>query len=159
MEQKNEIITASHGCEIVATRVVNAAREIVFKAWADPDHLKNWWGPHGFSNTFKEFDLRPEGKWSFVMHGPDGKDYPNESVFVKIEKPGLLVWNHLSNPKFQVVAIFEEVSKEKTEVRFKMVFNTTEECDKVKAYAQSKNEENLDRLEKELSRMNSKNIK
>ena len=66
--------------EIVTTRVFNAARELVFKAWTDPDHLVHWWGPKGFTNTFQEFDLRPGGIWRFVMHGPDGVDYKNKSV-------------------------------------------------------------------------------
>jgi uncharacterized protein YndB with AHSA1/START domain len=58
----------------------------------DPNHLKNWWGPKGFTNTFNEFDLRPGGKWSFVMHGPDKGNYVNECEFVKIEKPKLIAW-------------------------------------------------------------------
>ena len=56
--------------EIVTTRVMDAPRELVFKAWTDPDHLVHWWGPTGFTNTFHEFDLKPGGVWRFVMHGP-----------------------------------------------------------------------------------------
>lgn len=67
----NQTITASDR-EIVSVRVVNASREIVFKAWTDPQHLRSWWGPNGFTNTFHEFDLKPEGHWRFTMHGPDG---------------------------------------------------------------------------------------
>ena len=65
--------------EIVTTRVFDAPRELVFKAWTDPDHLAKWWGPKGFTNTFQEFDMRPGGVWRFIMHGPDGVDYKNKS--------------------------------------------------------------------------------
>ncbi len=64
--------------EIVSSRIVNASRELVYRAWTEPNHLKNWWGPAGFTNTFKEFDLRPGGKWNFIMHGPDKGNYLNE---------------------------------------------------------------------------------
>ena len=50
------------------SRVFDAPRERVFRAWTDPEHLKQWWGPKGFTNTFHEFDMRPGGHWRFVMH-------------------------------------------------------------------------------------------
>jgi uncharacterized protein YndB with AHSA1/START domain len=78
--------------EIVTTRVFDAPRELVFKAWTDPDHLAQWWGPKGFTNTFQEFDMRPGGIWRFVMHGPDGVDHKNKSVFVEVVKPGRKVY-------------------------------------------------------------------
>ena len=80
----NEILEVSADCEILTTRIVNFSQEQVFEAWSNPDHLKNWWGPNGFSNTFHEFNFRPGGKWSFIMHGPDCTGSSNESGFVKI---------------------------------------------------------------------------
>ena len=153
MNTTNEIIQTSPDCEITTARIFNAERELVFKAWTDPDHLKNWWGTKGFTNTFNEHDLRPNGKWSFIMHGPDGGNYQNECVFIKIDKPELIAWNHLSNPGFQVVVIFEAISGNKTKVIFRMIFNSAGECSKVKSFAGDKNEENLDRLESELKKM------
>lgn len=73
--------------EIIATRVFKTPRLLVFKAWTDPDHLIHWWGPKGFTSTFHEFDLRPGGVWRLVMHGPNGADFQNESIFVEIVKP------------------------------------------------------------------------
>ena len=67
--------------EFANSRVFDAPPERVFRAWTDPNHLAQWWGPKGFTNTFEEFDLRPGGPWRFVMHGPDGTDYKNHSVF------------------------------------------------------------------------------
>ena len=150
METTNKFNPVSPDCEIVSSRIFNYSGKDLFNAWTDPNRLKNWWGPKGFTNTFHEFDLRPGGKWSFIMHGPDGKNYPNECVFVKIVEPELLVWNHLSNPKFQIIATFEELSNDETKVTFRMIFSTPEECNQVKVYAIEKNEENFDRLEMEL---------
>ena len=69
--------------ELFTSRVIDAPRDRVFKVFADPAHLAQWWGPTGFTSTFTEFDLRPNGAWRFVMHGPGGVSYPNESVFVE----------------------------------------------------------------------------
>src|SRR6185369_10233222 len=67
--------------------VKQSGRPKVFKAFADPTHLARWWGPSGFRNTFEEFDFRPGGTWRFTMHGPDGTDHPNRSVFLDIQEP------------------------------------------------------------------------
>ena len=142
-----EILVVSPDCQIVNSRVVNAPIEIVFQAWTDPRYLQKWWGPAGFTNTFKEFDLRPGGKWSFIMHGPNKGNYVNECVFIKIEKPTLIAWNRLSDPIFQVVASFEEISIDRTKVTFKMLFESADLCNKIRGFAPEKNEENLDRLE------------
>lgn len=136
--------------EIVTTRIVSASKKQVFKAWSDPEHLKNWWGPKGCTNTFYQFDLRPKGVWSFVMHWPDGSNQPNECTFVAIHAPDSISWDHLLNPRLRVEASFEEVSQNKTKVVFKMIFETADECKKVKALAGSRNGEKLDRLESEL---------
>ena len=148
-----EIIDVTPDCEIVSTRIVNASRELVYIAWTDPNHLKNWWGPAGFTNTFNEFDLRVGGRWTFVMHGPDKANYTNDCEFIKIEKPSLIAWKRYSKPIFQVVATFEEVSACKTKVVFKQVFNSAKECNKIRSFAADKNEENFDRLEQELIKM------
>ncbi|EMO29454.1 toxin-antitoxin system, toxin component domain protein [Leptospira interrogans serovar Bataviae str. HAI135] len=49
--------------------------------WTEPEHVIHWWGPKGFTNTFETMDVRPGGIWKFIMHGPDGTDYPNLIVF------------------------------------------------------------------------------
>jgi len=69
------------------SRVFDAPRERVFRAWTDPEHLKQWWGPKGFTNTFHEFGMRPGGHWRFVMHGPDGVDYKNHSILSRSQSP------------------------------------------------------------------------
>lgn len=139
--------------EIVTVRVFNFQQELVFQAWANPVHLKNWWGPAGFINTFNEFDFREGGKWSFVMHGPDKGNYANECEFIKIEEPNFIAWKRHSKPYFQVVAEFTKINEQQTELVFKMIFATEEECNKIKPYVIDKNEENFDKLEVELSKM------
>lgn len=150
---KTEIINTTADCEIVSSRIINSPKELIFKAWSEPDHLKNWWGPKGFTNTFHEFDFRVGGKWSFVMHGPDKGNYTNECEFIKIEKPSLIAWKRYSQPIFQVVTTFLEINNHQTKLVFKMLFNTVSECEKLKKFVIDKNEENFDKLENELSKM------
>ena len=132
--------------EIVSIRVLNFPREVVFKAYTDPDQLVKWWGPKGFTNTFHEFDLRVGGAWRFIMHSPDGKNYPNEAVFVEITPPERLVFDHVSLPKFRVTITFEALGQ-KTRVTFRQRFGSAEECRRIKVYAAPANEENFDRVE------------
>ncbi len=152
METENPFLLTPADNTVINSRVFSHSRQLVFSAWTDPDRLKNWWGPNGFTNTFHEFDLRPGGKWSFTMHGPDGTNYPNESVFVKIDAPELIIFDHLSNPQFQIVATFEELQETKTRLTFRMIFKSTEQCNALRSFVQEKNEENFDRLEMELQR-------
>ena len=148
-----ENLSISPECEIVSSRIVNASRELVYRAWTDPNHLKNWWGPAGFTNTFNEFDFRVGGRWKFIMHGPVKGNYVNDCEFTRIEKPSMLAWKRYSKPLFNVIATFEELPADKTKIVFKQIFNTPEECNKVKKFVVDKNEENFDRLEDELRKM------
>ncbi|AOP35892.1 polyketide cyclase [Leptospira tipperaryensis] len=138
--------------EIVSMRIFDAPIDLVFKAWTAPEHLKLWWGPKDFTNTFHEFDLRPGGNWKFVMHGPDGTDYENHSVFVEINKPERLVFEHVSQHHYVATITFEEIENQ-TKVAFSMLFDTREEFDRIKKYIEIGNEQNFDRLEAELVRM------
>lgn len=70
--------------EIVITRVFDAPRNLVWQAWTEPEHVAAWWGPRGFTTTVLELDLRPGGLSRYVMHGPDGSDYPVKGVFREI---------------------------------------------------------------------------
>lgn len=134
-------------CEILSSRIIQASPELVFNAWTDPDILQKWWGPAGFTNSFEEFDLRPGGKWRFVMHGPDKGSYRNECIFLQIERPRIVVWDRLSQPLFRVVATFQDAVGGATNLVFRMQFGDKEACDKIRKFAPEKNEENFDRLE------------
>lgn len=141
--------------EIVSTRIFRGDKALLYKAWTDPDHLKNWWGPNGFTNTILQYDLQVGGRWSLLMHGPDGRDYPNESVFTQIDDQQLIAWNRVTKPHFNVVTTFEAHTAHETKVVFRMIFNDAEECGRLSAFIAEKNEENFDRLEAELKKMTS----
>jgi Uncharacterized conserved protein len=79
---------------IALTRIFDAPREIVWKAWTDPDGISNWWGPNGFTTTTRSMDLRPGGKWEHTMHGPDGVDYPNFTEYIEVDPPKRLVYRN-----------------------------------------------------------------
>jgi uncharacterized protein YndB with AHSA1/START domain len=59
-------------------RVLSANPRKVFAAFEQPDQLAQWWGPKDFTNTFEQFEFKPGGRWVFVMHGPNGANYPND---------------------------------------------------------------------------------
>jgi len=138
--------------QIITTRLINVPREKTFRAWTQPDHLQRWWGPNGFTNTFHEFDLQPTGHWRFTMHGPNGVDHPNHSVFVEIVPPERIVFDHLSVHLFRVVATFAEEAGQ-TRVTYRMIHDSAEECRKLRSLCVSANEQLFDRLETELARM------
>ncbi len=114
-------MTSTADCEIVTERLINAPRELVFAAWTDPEQMVKWWGPDGFTNTMHEMDVRPGGLWRFVMHGPDGTDYQNRSVFVEVVAPSLIVYDHVSTPKFRNSVTFVEEGA-KTRLTMRAVF-------------------------------------
>ncbi len=70
--------------EIVITRVFDAPRELVWKAWTDPERLKRWWGPKTFTAPFCTLDLRVGGTYLYCMRSPDGKDYWSTGVYREI---------------------------------------------------------------------------
>ena len=109
MQTQNEIQNKSPDCIITSTRIFDADQKLIWKAWTTPEYLIKWWGPKGFTNTFHEYDLRPGGKWKFVMHGPEGGNYNNECEFIKIEEPDLIWWKRISQPWFQVYITFETI--------------------------------------------------
>ena len=73
------------------TRVFNAPRELVFKAWTQPERLKNWWSPKGFTCPHSEIDLRPGGKYLNCMRSPEGKDYWSRGIYQEIVEPERIV--------------------------------------------------------------------
>tara|TARA_R110002051_G_scaffold201693_1_gene268497 strand:- start:31003 stop:31479 length:477 start_codon:yes stop_codon:yes gene_type:complete len=136
--------------EIYSSRELNAPLEIVYQAFANPLHLKKWWGPEGFTNTIHEFDLRLNGKWLLTMHGPEKGNYENSSIFKTIVPNKLITWKRVSKPLFDMEVEFEQLNHSKSKISFRMIFNTIEECNKMKKFVVPNNEENFDRLEREL---------
>jgi uncharacterized protein YndB with AHSA1/START domain len=117
--------------EISTSRVFDAPRELVWRVWTEPEHIAKWWGPNGFRNTIKTMDVRPDGVWEFVMHGPDGRDYKNRVVYREVVKPERLEYQHGPEPLFDVTVTFEEEGPRKTRVSMTTLFPTAAERDRV----------------------------
>jgi len=144
-------LSAARDDEIVSERLLDAPPAVVFDAYRDPVRLARWWGPEGFTNTFQRFEFRPGGSWQFVMHGPDGTDYDNESQFVEITEPHQIVLEHLRPMHRFLLTMTLEKEGSKTRLRWRMRFDTVAECERVKQFVIPANEQNMDRLERELA--------
>lgn len=133
--------------ELRLERLLNAPVELVWEVWTNPDHIKNWWGPNGFTNTITKMDIRSGGDWDLIMHGPDGTDYKNKSVFKEVVPNRKLVYEHVSGPKFLSTIEFEPRG-EKTFISWHMLFNSREEfIQTVKTFKADEGlSQNLDKL-------------
>jgi uncharacterized protein YndB with AHSA1/START domain len=128
-EYSKNLNTDTSDREFRISRLLNAPRELVWKVWTEPDHIKNWWGPNGFTNTIFTMDVKAGGEWDFIMHGPDGADYKNKSIYKEIVKPEKIVFTHIA-PNFQATITFEEQGN-KTLLTWGMLFETAEEFERV----------------------------
>src|SRR5260221_2257070 len=116
--------------EIIMSRLLNAPVNLVWEVWTNPEHIKNWWGPDGFTNTIHLMDFKPGGEWDFTMHGPDGADFKNKSVFKEIIKHKKIVYEHVSGPKFLATIEFD-AQGEKTHLKWHMLFESKEQFEQV----------------------------
>ena len=144
--------------EIVHSRLLNAPRELVYEAFTNPEHVAQWWGPNGFTNTIHEMDVRPGGVWRFIMHGPNGTDYPNRIVFTTVQPPELLVYEHGSDidddpHRFHVTTTFEDQDG-KTLITLRLLCSSVEQCEERKKFgAVEGGRQTLARLEEYLTTM------
>jgi uncharacterized protein YndB with AHSA1/START domain len=114
--------------EIVLTREFDAPRERVWEAYTDERHLPHWFGPNGFTITIYSIDVRPGGTWRYMMHGPDGTDYPNRQTYEEVVRPERLVYLHGEDVDddpgaFHVTVTFDDLGG-RTRVTQRMVFRT-----------------------------------
>ncbi len=116
--------------ELRISRLLRAPRELVWQVFTQPEHIVNWWGPNGFTNTIQTMQVRPGGVWDLTMHGPDGTDYKNKSVYREIVQPERIVYEHISGPKF--IATIELLAEgENTRLNWHMLFESAEELEQV----------------------------
>ena len=141
--------------ELKITRLLDAPRELVWEVWTNPEHIKNWWGPSGFTNSISKMDVKEEGEWEFVMHGPDGTDYKNKHIYKEIVKPERLVLEHITSPRFRMTATFTEQG-DKTLLSIYSLFESEEQLrDVIKVFkADEGMKQNVDRLEAYLNKLN-----
>ncbi|MBC7872398.1 MAG: SRPBCC domain-containing protein [Ferruginibacter sp.] len=121
--------------ELIISRLINAPRELVFEAWTRPEHLVHWYGPDGFTLTNHEIEVKAGGVWKFMMHGPDGRDYPNKIIFIEVEEPERLVYKHAGEDdtepvNFHVTVTFEKEGNQ-TKLTMNSVFDSAEDLDRV----------------------------
>jgi uncharacterized protein YndB with AHSA1/START domain len=131
------------------SRNIDALPENIFAAFIDSERLAKWWGPSGFTNTFSQFQFKTGGKWTFVMHGPDGKNYPNEAEFIDIVPNEKVVIRHHSQPNFTLTILITNSTKGSL-VQWIQEFDNDEVANKVKHIVEPCNEQNLDRLTQEV---------
>jgi uncharacterized protein YndB with AHSA1/START domain len=136
---------------IITSRLIAAPRDLLWKVLTTPEHLQHFWGPDGFTNTYKSFDLREGKEARFIMHGPDGTNWPNRFVFLTIDPPRLLRWDHDNGGEGEVDHKFRgemELTAEgdKTRIELRMFESTIAARDAVAQYAVEGGKQNLDRL-------------
>lgn len=145
--------------ELVITRIFDAPRELVFKAWTNPTHMARWWGPHGFTNPLCELDVRPGGAILIHMQGPDGVVIPTKGVFDEVAEPERLILT-LTNfedaegrPQLEIrntVTFAEHEGKTKLTLRAVVVRGTPEVAASLATMEEGWNQ-SLDRLAESLS--------
>jgi uncharacterized protein YndB with AHSA1/START domain len=131
-ETRSESASQSPPRELHLTRIFDAPRPLVFKAWTDPVQVAKWWGPAGFTNPVCEMDVRPGGSILIHMRGPDGTVYPMTGVFQEIAPPERLSFtsgalDEDGNPLFEVlttVAFAEQGDKTKLTLDVRVVKTT-----------------------------------
>jgi uncharacterized protein YndB with AHSA1/START domain len=109
-------VTPSSDRELVLTRLIDAPRAAVFRAWTDPDLLKRWFAPHPYTTPVAELDVQPGGASLVVMRSPEGQEMPNRGVYLDVVENERLVftdaythaWEPSQKPFMTVVLTFED---------------------------------------------------
>jgi uncharacterized protein YndB with AHSA1/START domain len=143
--------------EIVMRRVFDAPRELVFKAYTDPEAIPQWWGPRAYTTTVDEMDVRPGGVWRFVQHGADGAEHAFNGVYREVAPPERIVstFEYEGLPGHVVLdtVTFEERDG-KTTLTTRSLFDTVEDRDgMLQSGMESGAAESMDRLAELLQTM------
>ncbi|HTE08178.1 MAG TPA: SRPBCC domain-containing protein, partial [Flavitalea sp.] len=143
--------------ELFLSRTLNAPVALVWEIWTKPEHIGSWWGPKEFTCTIHTMDLRPGGHWDRTLHGPDGTDYINKSIFKEVIPFRKIVYEHISDPWILATIQFEDQG-EKTLLTWHMLFESKEKfIEVVKAHkADVGLRQNADKIEVYLEEMKKK---
>ena len=133
------------------SRDLPARPEEVFAAISAPERLARWWGPEGFTNTFSVCEFKEGGRWSLIMHGPDGKSWPNENRFAAIEAPRLVIIEHVAEPKYRLTVTLTPTPAG-TRVGWSQAIENDDVASRIEPIVVPANEQNLQRLEAEVLR-------
>lgn len=159
MQEKNSSFR-QEGNELIYTRLLNAPRELVWEVWTEPEHIKEWWGPDGFTLTHKSMEVQQGKYWKFIMHGR-GLDFDNKIEYIEVIKPQLLTYRHgdeNDTMHFIVFVTFEDLGN-KTLLTMRSVFESEEVIAELnrKVNAIEGGKQNLNRLEKYLDSLSNNN--
>lgn len=145
--------------ELVVSRVFDAPRELVFKAWTEPEAIMRWWGPRTWPTKVCTIDLRPGGIWHYCMVGPEGEEAWGRGEYTEIDPPGRLVYiDAFANKEGEATSegivttlVFEEQAG-KTLLTSRAVFESAQHRDSVMAMGMEPGLiETLDRLDEYLA--------
>jgi uncharacterized protein YndB with AHSA1/START domain len=92
MAERSRVAAKSEGQELVITRIVDAPRDLVFKAWTEPERVVRWYGPKGYTMPFCKIDLRPGGVFHYCMRSPEGRDHWGKGTYFEIVAPERVVY-------------------------------------------------------------------
>lgn len=134
-----------NGATFRSHRVLPYQPQFVFEAFARPELMSRWWGPGGFTNTFEIFEFRPGGRWKYVMHGPNGANFQNESTFLELHPPSRVVIQHESKPRYVLTVTLAE-DEAGTAITWNQEFEDSAVAARIRHIVEPANEQNLDRL-------------
>jgi len=144
-----QVQSETAGREIVTVRTFKAPPAVVFAAFTAPESLAQWWGPNGFATTTLEMHFAVGGVWRFIMHGPDGTDYPNKITYTAIVPNELIEYDHNGDDDgpahFHTIAQFRE-NNGGTELTFLAILPTVEAYEKIKGFAVEGAQQTIARL-------------
>ncbi len=118
--------------EIVVSHLIDGPPDLVFEAFTDSAHLGRWFGPNGFTVSTHAFEFRPGGAWDFMMHGPDGTDYPNWIEWLETSPPERIKYRHGADrdDREAFISTVSIASRgDRTEITLRSVFDTTAQRD------------------------------
>ncbi len=133
LDRLGELVEDTRDREFGAERTLDAPIDLVWQVWSEPQHIAEWWGPNGFQNTIHKMEFRQGGAWNFIMHGPDGTDYPNHVRYLEIIPKQSMIYDHggaEDEVAFRVYVKFVPEGK-KTRVSMRGVFKTAAELNEV----------------------------
>lgn len=134
--------------DIRSERTFPVPRQRLFAAFTDQTSLAQWWGPEGSTNSFEVFDLRPGGRWEFVMRAADGVSYRMTNRVLEVLSPERIVVRHdQEGHGFDLTMTYDAVEAASTRLRWCMRFDSPVEAARVRQFVLAANEQNFDRLE------------
>ncbi len=133
--------------DIVTERLFRTDAETLFDAFAKPEILAIWWGPHGFTNRITEFSFVPGGEWRVTMTSSDETDFDNRWTFQAIERPHRILALHHEPMHVFTLDMRLEPDESGTRLTWHMQFDDTPENREIERFIAAANEQNFDRLE------------